>query len=301
MPRPAARRKDDHAVPQARLARRRSAPITIGQGQLEFLGMTASAAAMHPPSPLSLWWNDFTLAAGVLTRLPIGRVRRAEAGEMARATRVLPLVGVLVALGGALAYWLAQGLGLPPLVCALTALAATVWITGAFHEDGLADTADGFGGGAGRARKLEIMRDSRIGTYGVLAIVFSVALRAAALAEIGATGAAALALIGAHALSRAVLPPIMAALPLARDDGLAAHAGRPETRHAGTAAVMGAVIALLTLGLGAGLIAVLVAGAAAATVAFLARAHIGGYTGDVLGAAEQAAQTTVLLAVAALA
>ena len=89
--------------------------------------------------------------------------------------------------------------------------------------------------------------------------------------------------------------------PNSRRDGLAAHAGRPETRHAGMAAVLGAVIALLTLGLGAGLIAVLVAAAAAATLAFLARAHIGGYTGDVLGAAEQAAQTTVLLAVAALA
>ena len=255
---------------------------------------------MHVPSPLSLWWRDFTLAAGLLTRLPFDRRVRADTDEMARAARVFPLVGVLVALGGALVFWLAQSLGLPPLASALTALAATILLTGAFHEDGLADMADGFGG-TERARKLEIMRDSHIGTYGVLAIVLSVALRAAALAEIGAAGAAALALIGAHALSRAVLPAIMAALPLARDDGLAARVGRAETRHAATAAMLGVGIALVTLGPGAGFAAIVGAGAGATTIALLARAHFGGYTGDVLGAAEQAAQTAVLLAVAALA
>ncbi len=260
--------------------------------------MTATTAAMRRPSPLSLWWSDFTLAAGLLTRLPFGR--SADAGEMARAMRVLPLVGVMVALGGALAFWLAQEIGLPPLAGALTALTATILLTGAFHEDGLADVADGFGGGAERARKLEIMRDSHIGTYGVLAIVLSVALRAAALAEIGAAGTAALALIGAHALSRAVLPSIMAVLPLARGDGLAARVGRAETRHAATAAALGTGIALLTLGLGTGLAAVFAAAAAAATIALLAHTHIGGYTGDVLGAAEQAAQTAVLLTVVAL-
>ncbi len=263
--------------------------------------MTARIAAMSHSLPLSLWWRDFMLATGLLTRLPLGRSRIPETGEMARATRVLPLVGVGVALGGAFAFWLAQGLGLPPLTGALVALSASILLTGALHEDGLADVADGFGGGAERARKLEIMHDSHIGTYGVLAVVLSVALRAGALAEIGAAGTVLLALIGAHALSRAVLPAIMAALPLARGDGLAARVGRPETGHAATAAGLGAVMALLTLGPGAGLVAIFAAGAAAATIALLARAQIGGYTGDVLGAAEQAAQTAVLLVVVALA
>ncbi len=263
--------------------------------------MTASAAAMHRLSALSPWWRDFILAAGLLTRLPLGRSRDADAGAMARAVRVFPLAGIPVALGGALAFWLAQGLGLPPLASALLALSAAMVLTGALHEDGLADTADGFGGGAGRTAKLAIMRDSRIGTYGVLALVISVVLRATALAEIGPAGAVALALLGAHALSRAVLPPVMAALPLARGDGLATALGRIETRHAAAAAALGAGIALLALGPGAGLLAIFMAGAAAAAAALLARAQVGGYTGDVLGAAEQGAQTAVLLALAALA
>ncbi len=259
---------------------------------------------MTRPSPLSTLWTDFTLSAGLLTRLPLGRGRSPEAGEMARAARVLPLVGILVALGGALAFWLAQGLGLPLPACALIAVAATVLLTGALHEDGLADVADGFGGGAAREHKLRIMRDSRIGTYGVLALVLSVALRAAALAGIGAVGGAmavALTLIGAHALSRASLPAIMAALPLARGDGLAAQVGRTETRNAATAAALGAAIALLALGPAAGLAALAAAGAGAGAIAALAQAQIGGYTGDVLGAAEQAAQTAALLTAAALA
>jgi len=255
---------------------------------------------MHPSSFLSRCWTDFLLAAGLLTRLPLGGGGCADPGEMVRATRTFPLVGVLVALGGALAFWIAQGLGLPPLAGGLIALATIVLLTGAIHEDGLADVADGFGGGSNRTIKLKIMRDSRVGTYGVLAIVLSVALRAAALAEIGPAATVALALIGAHALSRAVLPSIMAALPVARDDGLAASIGRSETKHAAAAAVLGAGIALFALGFGAGLAAIFAAAAAGATVAILARGQIGGFTGDVLGAAEQSAQTAVLLAIVGL-
>ncbi len=245
------------------------------------------------------WWCDFTLAAGLLTRLPLGR--DTEPGALARAGRAMPLVGVLVGLLCGLAYWLALGLGLTTPLAAAAALAAGVLVTGALHEDGLADVADGFGGGATRERKLEIMHLSNVGTYGVLALAFSLALRAGSLSAIGQAGAVALALVAAHALARAAPPLLMSLLPLAREDGLAADVGRVEPAHAWTAAGLGAAIALAALGLGPGLLAILTAALALALVAALAKAQIGGYTGDVLGAAEQAAEAAVLLSLAALA
>ena len=255
---------------------------------------------MLPSSPISLWWRDFALATTFLTRVPLGRGLAAEPGELARAARVMPLVGAGVGLGGGLVYAAADGLGLPPALAALLALGATVLITGALHEDGLADTADGFGGGAERARKLAIMRASDIGTYGVLAVVLSLALRAAALSALAEPGAVVLALIAAHGLARAALPPVMATLPPAREDGLAAGVGRVAAPHAWTAAGLGAALAWLTLGLGSALVVLVLAAAAAALVARLARAQIGGMTGDVLGAVEQAVECAVLLGLVAL-
>ena len=255
---------------------------------------------MLPSSPLSLWWRDLVLATTFLTRLPLGRGLAAEPGELARAARVMPLVGAGVGLGGGLVYAIGDGLGLPSFLSALLALGATALVTGALHEDGLADTADGFGGGTERARKLAIMRASDIGTYGVLAVVLSLGLRAGALSALAEPGTVALALIATHGLARAALPPIMAALPPAREDGLAVGVGRVAASHAWTAVVLGAAIAWLTLGLGSALIVVLLAAVAAALVARLARAQIGGVTGDVLGAAEQAVECAVLIGLVAL-
>ena len=264
---------------------------------------------MPSASPLTLWWRDFALATTFLTRLPVPLAvplatpfghAEPESGELARAARAMPLAGVIVALGGGLVYAAAHAAGLPPSLSALLALGAGVLLTGALHEDGLADTADGFGGGRERAHKLSIMRKSDIGTYGVAAVVFSLGLRAGALAAIAEAGAVVLALIAAHALARATLPAIMALLPLAREDGLAAGMGRVAPRHAVTAGGLGLVIAWLALGFGAGAIAALAAAAAALLVALIARAQIGGYTGDVLGAAEQAAECAVLIGLVVL-
>jgi adenosylcobinamide-GDP ribazoletransferase len=233
----------------------------------------------------------------LMTRLPL----RGPHGGAARAARGYPLVGVVVGAFGAFGYWLANGLALPPLACAFVALAATILVTGGFHEDGLADVADGFGGGQDRADKLAIMRDSRIGSFGVLALLLGLGLRAAALAALASSAAAAAALIAAHALSRALLPPLMSLLPLARERGLAAATGRPGRRDIWTALALGAAIAWLMEGFGVAMLLLFVAVLAAAAVGLLARAQIGGYTGDVLGAAQQAAETAVLLTVAALA
>ena len=244
--------------------------------------------------------RDFNLAYGFLTRLPAPFRVPAATGELGRALRLAPLVGLVVGVCGALVAWIAiGGLGLPRLPAALLAVAATVWITGALHEDGLADVADGFGGAFDRRRKLEIMRDSRIGAYGVLALILSVGLRAAALAALAGPEVVTAALIAAHCLSRGLLPLVMLVLSPARDEGLAATAGRPGPVEALTGLGLGLLLAVLAagvLGLGLGIAAL----AAAVLTGLLAQRQIGGYTGDVLGAVQQTAEIAALLAAAAL-
>jgi adenosylcobinamide-GDP ribazoletransferase len=249
---------------------------------------------------LAGWWDDLVAAGRFLTRLPLAGLSSAHTGLLARSMRAFPLVGIVVGLAGWAAFAVAAGLGLPSTIAALLALAATVLVTGALHEDGLADTADGLGGGEDRAGKLAIMRDSRSGAYGVLALVFSLALRAAALAVL-TTPRAGAALVAAHAVSRAGLPIVMRWLAPARDDGLGASAGQPDDSAVGWCLGIAVVVALLCLGAVPGLAAVVVAAAAVAGLARLAQRQIGGYTGDVLGAAQQVGEIAVLLTAAAFA
>jgi adenosylcobinamide-GDP ribazoletransferase len=247
-------------------------------------------------SDLAGRWDELRVAGGFLTCLPVAPPAASPAGALAQASWAFPVVGTAIGLLGAAAYGLAAALGLPGLASALLTLAATAAATGALHEDGLADSADGLLGGSDRDQRLAIMRDSRSGPYGVLALIFSVGLRAAALAALGDPGRVAAALVAAHAAARGGLPLVLRALDPARRDGLGALAGRPEAGTAWTAAAIGAAITLVTQGVGAGLAALLFAGAAMALAAGLARRRIGGYTGDVLGAVEQAGETVMLLA-----
>jgi adenosylcobinamide-GDP ribazoletransferase len=166
------------------------------------------------------------------------------------------------------------------------------------HEDGLADTVDGLCGGGDRETKLAIMRDSRLGAFGGLALMLSVALRAAALAQLGEALHAALALIAAHAASRALLPMAMRLSAPARAEGLAAAAGRPGSAAAIAAVVIGAAIALAALGPTRGAFALGLAAVAVAAAAMLARRQIGGHTGDILGACQQVAEIVILLVAA---
>jgi adenosylcobinamide-GDP ribazoletransferase len=254
---------------------------------------------MSSLAALADWWTDLRVGLIFLTRLPLRQDGSVAAGELSRATRVYPVVGVAIGAAGGAAFWLAAGIGLPPLLAGLIAVAVTMLLTGALHEDGLADTADGLGGGGDRARKLEIMADSRTGSYGVAALILSIALRGAALGALAAPAAVAGALIAAHAVSRACLPAAMAAMPLARGTGLAAATGRPQASWAWTALALAAVIVLPIQGLSTGSAALAAGALAAGFVAWLARVQIGGYTGDVLGALQQAAETAVLLSVVA--
>ncbi len=243
-------------------------------------------------------WRDCKVAQVLLTRIPFRIEGDIQPADLIRASWAYPLVGVTIALIAFFAFLLCQWLSLPPLICALVAIAASILATGCFHEDGLADTADGFGGGATAERKLEIMRDSRLGTYGAAAVILSIGLRAAALSVLPGNEVL-IALILAHGLSRAVLPlPTLLSKP-ARGDGLAAAAGQPELLPLLVGVLLSALLALASLGLADGLIALGLALTSAWCMTRLAEAQIGGYTGDVLGAIQQLVEVLLLCFIAA--
>ena len=243
-------------------------------------------------------FDEFAVATALLTRLPVGAAA-VEPGAVAAAGWAFPLVGAGIGALSAVAFFAAGVCGLAAPLAALLAVAVGLAVTGAFHEDGLADTVDGFGGGDTRDDKLAIMRDSRHGTFGILALVLSVGSRAAALAAIGDPIHAGLALVAAHAASRGAVPPLMRLLPPARADGLGAAAGRPTLAVATAAATLGGVIALALLGPLRGAAALLLTAALLALAAILARRQIGGYTGDVLGFFQQIGEIVMLLVAAA--
>jgi len=244
------------------------------------------------------WLDDLTTAIAFLTRLPMPHPDGARPEGFARAQRLFPLVGAGIGAAIGLFCLLLRTIGVPDLAAAALALGVGALLTGALHEDGLADVADGFGGGRDVAAKLEIMRDSRLGTYGALALLVSFATRFAALAALP-NDMVVQSLISAHALGRGVLPWIAICLPYARKDGLAANAGRPDGTIAVVAAGIALVIALLALPFGSALLAAIAAGASALIMALLAKRQIGGQTGDVLGGAEQVAETAILVLLAA--
>ncbi len=245
------------------------------------------------------WLTDLRVALAFLTRLPTGRLGLGGEARLAGATRVFPVVGAVVGLGGGLVYGMASVLSLSPLIAALLGVGALVLLTGALHEDGLGDTADGFGGGRTRAQKLKIMRDSRIGAFGVIALVISLGARVGALADLESTGLVIAALVAAGASSRAVMPALMRYLEPARADGLGAKAGKPSFEALATGALIATALAIILLGWH-GIVASLAAALLGAGVAGLTRAQIKGQTGDVLGAAQQASEIAFLLALAAL-
>jgi adenosylcobinamide-GDP ribazoletransferase len=240
----------------------------------------------------------FAIAVAFLTRIPVTQAV-ATGWPLAEAAWAFPLVGAGIGAVAGLVFLAAQLIGLGDWPAALLGVLAGVLLTGALHEDGLADSADGLFGGSDRDRRLAIMRDSRHGTFAVLALVLSVALRAAALARIGDVVFAGLALVAAHAGSRALLPIAMWALPPARDDGLGAASGRPRPAAVIVAALIAGAIVAAGLGPLRGVVAFGLAIAAMAAAAAVASRRIGGYTGDILGAFQQIGEIVILLAAAA--
>jgi adenosylcobinamide-GDP ribazoletransferase len=238
-------------------------------------------------------------ATQFLTRLPTPRLDGFQPDWIARSARYFPLVGQLVGLISA-AIWLIAGRVLPGLPAAVLAVSAAVLATGGFHEDGLADTADGLGGGLDPERRLAIMKDSRIGSYGALALGLMLALRIGLLAGLS-PWAGALGLVVAHGGARAAAVVIMATLPYAGDPDAAKV--KPVPRGVRPLEVIVALLIggwpLLLLGAPKALLAVGLAGAASLSMALISRRLIGGVTGDVLGAVEQLAEAAILVGAAA--
>ncbi|PCH70994.1 MAG: adenosylcobinamide-GDP ribazoletransferase [Rhodobacteraceae bacterium] len=250
-----------------------------------------------PNSDTRAQFLDLAVAFALLTRLPLPHLPDSGFANQARAGWAFGLVGAVVGLIAGVVGLFAMWLGLPDAAAAGLALMAMIVVSGAMHEDGLADTVDGLWGGWTVERRLEIMKDSAIGTYGVLALIMSLGLRWGAIAELLPHGIGPL--IAAGAVSRGLLPAVMAALPHARRDGLARSVGAPDRRVAIAAAAVGGGLALVVAGVSAVLLGVLAA-IGVALVARIARAKIGGQTGDILGACQQAAEITVLLGLVAL-
>ena len=236
---------------------------------------------------------DIPAALGLLTRLPV-IVDGARATERGAASAwAYPLVGVVLGVVLAAATALMIWTGLPAGIVAGLVLAASVILTGAMHEDGLADSADGLWGGWDRARRLEIMKDSHIGVYGVCAIALSLLLRWLALVVIVSVGAYWVAFIAVGAASRASMVVLMASLPNARDGGLSRSVGRPATPTVWLAVVIAVGFALLC---GYPWV-ILVAAIATTGCGLIANAKIGGQTGDILGATQQINEIVLLCAV----
>jgi adenosylcobinamide-GDP ribazoletransferase len=246
-------------------------------------------------------------SAAFLTILPATSAAQSDESlpDLPRAARSFPLVGALIGAAGGIVLLLAITIGLPPLAAALVAVGATIVLSGGLHEDGLADTIDGFGGGKTMAARLEIMRDSRIGSFGVLALIASTGLRVFLIAAWLPAGPwqAAMALVASEAAGRGAMVWAWAALPAARPGGLSASLGAPDAETRSAALVLTTLIGIVAGTIAGGVLAALVAIAAVAlaVIAFSSwsRRMIGGQTGDVLGAIEQIGAIVFLLSLVA--
>jgi adenosylcobinamide-GDP ribazoletransferase len=241
--------------------------------------------------------DDIAICLTFYTRLPVpvsgGR-------SFAEAQWAAPVAGLAVGLIGGLVFLAADLIGLPATVAAALSVATTVFVTGALHEDGLSDMADGFGGGKTPEQKLEIMRDSRIGTFGAVALLFSILLRWSALAAFATPTLALCALVAAHAAGRAMMPVFLRLLPPARTDGLSAGAGIVPERAVFFGGMIATAILLLSLGFNATIFATIVLALLLFLMRRLCERQIGGQTGDVLGAVEQLSEIAVLLIACAI-
>jgi adenosylcobinamide-GDP ribazoletransferase len=250
--------------------------------------------------------DDTARSVAFLSRVPVPQRHFTDHdGRLSRAVRAFPLAGVLIVLPAAALAAVLSALHAPPLLLAFAVLGLQVLVTGALHEDGLSDSADGIGGGRDRDSALAIMKDSRVGSYGVVALVLSFGLRAAAIAALATVltpSGLGMALLAVAAASRTAMVWHWSLLPPARRDGVAASVGEPDQGATTVALVSGVLLAALLLLPHGTVLSWLLALAAAALCVLvfnrIALRKIGGHTGDTIGATQQLAEMSVLFALA---
>jgi adenosylcobinamide-GDP ribazoletransferase len=235
------------------------------------------------------------IALQFLTRVPAGPIADWPPDWLARSAKYMPLVGALIgAIAGGVV--MASAIVFPDPLPIVLGLATAMVITGALHEDGLADTADAFGGGRTREHSLEIMKDSRIGTYGTLALIVVLALKAAALLPLGYSVAARV-LIAGHAAARLASVLALSKLKYASpgNSKVGEKTSALTSAETAVAVALGLTPAFLLLDLTTAIISLAFAFIAAAALTLIAQRRIGGYTGDVLGAIEQVYEATFFI------
>lgn len=257
-----------------------------------------NAAAFRPLAEL-------VHALRFLTRIPVPLARTIDPPPLAQTMRMFSVAGALIGCVIAAVLVAGQLLSLPLHLSGILATAAGMLITGGLHEDGLADTADGLGGGKTREKRLEIMRDSRIGSYGALALMVAVGSRAASYAALATLPPLTIlaVIVACQSFSRALVVDLLWATPPARPDGLSAYAGQPSRNVTVAAVVIG-----LALTLAAGyftryensILALALGLAATAFIRGLAMRMIGGQTGDICGAAQVSCEVMMLTAFVAI-
>lgn len=238
--------------------------------------------------------SDIPASLGVLSRIPVKVNQEAAQSRGASAAWAYPIVGAIIGLAAVIAGSISLFLGLPDILISAVLLTTLIMLSGAMHEDGLADTFDGLWGGFTRERRLEIMKDSHIGAYGVLALSVSVLTRFGLILALVQHGHI-WALIAVGALSRVPMVLLIARLPPARDFGLSHSVGQPRIETALIAALIGLAIGFVLIG-GSMLHGVVLASLAVGALAYVALKKIDGQTGDILGASQQLSEIAFLAA-----
>ncbi len=247
--------------------------------------------------------KTLALAVHFLTRIPTPFDVDYSPQRLLDASRYYPLVGAIVGTFAATAYFVTE-LALPTTIAVIIATAATALLTGAFHEDGLADTFDGISGGYDRARSLEIMTDSRIGTFGALALILVITLKIAALSSLSDTTTIIIALIAAQTISRTSIVIVQATSTYVRETGIAGPQDQPFKPINTIIATLTALITIAALALILSPTAALLATAGAITGHILIRLYfqpkLKGHTGDTLGATQQITELAIYIALATI-
>jgi len=238
------------------------------------------------------WIHSIQRGLGFFTRLPSGHYDPAALGESAA---VFPVIGLIIGALASLFIAFATFIHLPPTIGILLGISAAIIITGGLHEDGLADTADALGARGDREKRILILKDSRIGAFGAIALILALLIKLETLSGLPSSWHTMTYFICAHILGRGILPTVMRSAPLMSNEGMAAAAGQPSVTAARTALIISFILVLLLMGPVKSIVAF---GAAILTGLLLIRIAyriFGGYNGDVLGAIEQCVELAVLI------